>query len=178
MSKNTTIARPYAKAAFATALQDKTISDWSNFLNTAKLVISNPQIITLLKNPKITNEQRFDCLADICKQTMHEPQSNFLRLLSSQHRLLILPEIAELFETLRIEHEKRINVEVISATALSAAEKERLAQALKIRLQRDVSLEYHIDKSLIGGNIIRADNLVIDDSIRGKLVRLQTAIVD
>lgn len=178
MSNNTTIARPYAKAAFATALQDKTISDWSDFLKTAKTVIRDPQIITLLKNPKITTEQRFDCLADICKQTMHESQSNFLRLLASQHRLLIFPEIAELFEALRTEYEKKINVEVISAIALSPTEKERLAQALKIRLQRDVSLEYHIDKDLIGGNIIRADNLVIDDSIRGKLARLQTALAD
>lgn len=178
MSDNTTIARPYAKAAFATALQDDSIAAWSAFLSTATIVVQNPQITTLLKNPKVTTQQRFDCLSDICQKTLQEPQRNFLKLLSQQHRLLILPEITQLFEALRTEHEKKANVEIISATALSETEKERLTQALKIRLQRDVSVEYHIDKQLIGGNIIRADDLVIDDSVRGKLARLQTALAD
>lgn len=176
MSNTSTIARPYAKAAFATALQDKTVTAWSVLLNTAKTVVCDSQMAILLKNPRITPKQRFECLTDICATVMHEPGRNFFKLLANQDRLLVLPEIAELFEAYRIEQERITNVEVISATKLGATEQERLAKALKIRLQREVSLEYQIDPSLIGGSIIRAGDLVIDGSVRGKLARLSIAL--
>lgn len=178
MSNNATIARPYAKAAFAIAMQDKTIPAWSNFLDIAAALVQDLQITTLLKNPKITPIQRFECLADLCQKAIHPAAQNFLKLLALKDRLLLLPAIAKLFETLRIEQEKIANVEVTSALALNPAEQERLATALKIRLQREINLNYCIDPNLIGGIVIRAEDLVIDGSIRGKLARLANALAN
>ena len=65
-----------------------------------------------------------------------------------------------------------LDVSVITAFPLSDAIEDKLAASLKERLQRDVVLHSEIDKDLIGGAVIRAGDLVIDGSVRGKLARL------
>lgn len=175
MSNIATIARPYAKAAFALAKQENAVSAWSNFLNTAKEVVCDPQMTAFLKDPCRTSQQRVECLSDICNQRIDGIQRethDFFKLLAEYDRLLLLPKIAELFEMYRIEEAQQANVEIISGLPLSDTEQQRLATALKARLKREITFEYKTDASLIGGVVIKANDLVIDGSIRGKLARL------
>ena len=95
--------------------------------------------------------------------------ANFIRLLSENHRLVLLPEIAALYESLRAQAENRVEAEVVSASAVSAAQLKDIAVALKKRLGRDIDLSTRIDPALIGGIVIRAGDLVIDGSVQGKL---------
>lgn len=175
MSNIATIARPYAKAAFANAMQEHTVSLWSNFLNAIQVIVTDPQMTAFLKNPCRTAQQRVECLSEICNQYMQDVQpaaDSFLKLLAEYDRLLLLPKIAELFEIYRIEEAKMANVEIISGLPLSDTEQQRLATALKARLKREITFEYKTDASLIGGVVIKANDLVIDGSVRGKLARL------
>jgi F-type H+-transporting ATPase subunit delta len=179
MSLNkTTIARPYAKAAFAIALQDATLTAWARLLQTAAAAIQDQRVIILLRDPRTSPEQRLNLLCDICAVALHEAGRNFFKLLALKHRLDILPEIAELFETYRIEHEKTARVEVISAAPLNTTEQQQLTQALHLRLQRAVTLDCRVDDTLLGGTIIKAGDWVIDDSIRSKLTRLNTVLTN
>lgn len=178
MSSNTTIARPYAKAAFAAANQSNSIAAWSNLLRVAAWIIQQPNVQLYLQNPKLIAQQRCEWLVDACDSTINEEGKNFFKLLADNKRLLLLPEIANLFEMLRIEQERIINIKIISAYPLDEVEQERIIKALKSRLQREIKLECHVDKTLIGGMIIRADDQVIDSSIRGKLNRLRTVLVN
>ena len=95
--------------------------------------------------------------------------ANLVRLLSENHRLVLLPEIAALYEALRAQAEGRVEAEVISASAVSDAQLKDIAAALKKRLGRDIDLSTRIDPALIGGIVIRAGDLVIDGSVQGKL---------
>lgn len=178
MSINTTIARPYAKAAFAIAKQEKAIDKWDNFLQTAAQVVGDKQAQIFLQDPRFNIEERCAWLIEVCASVITEEGKNFLKLLASKQRLMLLPDISVLFKKYRIEQEKIINVEIISAAPLNSAQQKNLEQALKIRLQRDVILETKIDSSLIGGLIVKAEDLVIDDSLRGKLSRLREALID
>lgn len=178
MSSNITIARPYAKAAFATAMQDKNIAAWSKFLQTTGWVMQQPKVQFFLQDPKLTAQQRYEWLVEMCGEATIPTGKNFVKLLAENQRLNLLPEIAELFEQYRTEQDRIINVKVTSVYPLDKTEQENVMQRLKKRLQRDVTLEYHLDETLIGGMIIRADDEVIDSSLRTKLNRLRTALVN
>jgi F-type H+-transporting ATPase subunit delta len=97
---------------------------------------------------------------------------NFIRLLTQNKRLAVLPEIADQFELLRAQYENEVDVQVTSAVALSDAQRAKLAAALKTRFKRDVRMTTAIDPALLGGAVIRAGDLVIDGSINGRLQRL------
>lgn len=172
MAEKATIARPYAKAAFESARQHHALESWSKVLATASSVVQDERVAGLLSSPRVTPEQLSGLIADIVGSDLDEQTRNFLATLASNRRLALLPEIASMYEGLRAEAENTADVQVISAVELNEAQKQRLAQALKKRLQRDVRLHVAVDASLIGGAVVRAGDFVIDGSLKARLDRL------
>jgi len=174
MTERTTLARPYAEAVYRLAHERKTLKAWSEMLQLVAAVAADPQVATLIDNPRVARERFVDFFLDICGKKLDADAANFIRLLSENHRLVLLPEIAALYETLRAQAEGRVEAEVVSATEVSAAQLKDIAAALKKRLGRDIDLSTRIDPALIGGIVIRAGDLVIDGSVQGKLRALAT----
>jgi F-type H+-transporting ATPase subunit delta len=170
------IARPYAKAAFAFALEQKNIAAWSDMLELTSQIVLDRTVADMLDDPKITREQKLEAILALAKNTLDDNRRRFLELLSENKRLIILPAIANMFAELRAEHDRIILVKVETAFPFTQQKEESLLKALKIRLQKDIVLEFHIDESLIGGAIIRAGDLVIDGSVRGQLSQLEKAL--
>lgn len=172
MAEKATIARPYAKAAFESARQHNAFERWSTVLATASSVVQDERVARLLSSPRVKPEQLTGLIADIAGQSMDQQSRNFLATLADNRRLALLPEIASMYEALRAEAENTADVQVVSAVVLNDAQKQRLAAALKQRLQRDVRLHCEVDESLIGGAIVRAGDFVIDGSLKARLDRL------
>lgn len=170
--KLSTIARPYVTAAFEYALGKKDLHAWENFLQTAATVVQDESIAQLLKNPSVTQKQVADFIGDLIAPQLDEGRKNFIRLLAENERLAVLPDVFLQFKKEREDQEKTLAVQVFSAQALDDAYQQKLQQALSKRLQRQVELECNIDPNLLGGVLIRAGDLVIDGSVRGKLARL------
>ena len=173
MSQALTLARPYARAAFAIAKESGALPAWSDALAFAARVAADPQVAALLGNPKLTQADAATLLA---ADGAGEAFGNFLGLLFENRRLALLPEISGLYDALRFEAERVVKAKVTSAAALPAAELETIKAALRKRFGREVEVESAIDESLIGGAVIDAGDVVIDGSIRGKLGRLQSAL--
>lgn len=176
MSQLTTLARPYAKAAFEVALSGKSLSSWSAMLDLLGAVARHETVARYLSSPSLSAQQQAATIIELCGDELNVQAQNFLNLLAENKRLLLLPEIHRLFEELKASQEKTIDVEVTTAFALSGSAQENLAQSLKIRLQREVNINTHIDKRLIGGLVVRAGDLVIDGSVRGRLNKLAEAM--
>lgn len=172
-----TIARPYAKAAFQFAETQNALAHWSQSLTAAALITIDQQMASLLNNPLLRPEQLLDIYYSAAKNYFNEHDKNFLSLLAANKRLQVLPEIAIIFNKLRADKERTIDVDVLSIAPLSAEQQQRLTAALKKRLQREVALHCHIDENLIGGAVIRAGDFVIDGSVRGKLNRLSSELM-
>jgi F-type H+-transporting ATPase subunit delta len=172
MAEKATIARPYAKAAFESARQHHALEKWSAVLAIASSVVQDERVAPLLSSPRVKPEELSGLIGDIAGQSLDEQTRNFLATLADNRRLALLPEIAAMYETLRAEAENTADVQVVSAVELSDAQKQRLAAALKKRLQRDVRLHCEVDASLIGGAIVRAGDFVIDGSLKARLDRL------
>jgi len=173
MSQALTLARPYARAAFAIARDGGRYAEWSNALGFAARVAADPQVASLLGNPKLTHA---DAVTLLSPDAADESFGRFLALLADNRRLPLLPEIAGLYDELRNEAERVVKAKVTSATALPAAELETIRAALKQRFGREVEVEAAVDESLIGGAVIDAGDVVIDGSLKGKLGRLQAAL--
>lgn len=176
MAELTTLARPYAKAAFEFAQSHQELTEWSAMLGLASSVSVDETIQQLLRVPRITGAEKADTFVEVCGDKLDAKVQNFIHLLAENDRLLLLPEITELFELYKAEQEKSVDVEVTSAFALNNEQKDKLAKVLSARLSREVRLHATEDSSLIGGVVIRAGDLVIDGSVRGKIAKLAEAL--
>ena len=172
MADRLTIARPYARAAFEEARAHGRLAPWSEALQAAALVVRDPRVASLLDDPRVTPQQLAQLVDDIAAAPLGEHGANFVRTLAANHRLGYLPEIAELFDTLKDDAEGVADVTVTSAGALDPAQRERITAALARRLKRKVRLHCETDPALIGGAILRSGDLVIDGSLRTRLNRI------
>ena len=175
MAERITIARPYAKAVFMLAQSQKHLPQWSEALGLAARVVADARVTALLGNPAVSAEQLADLVTGVCGERLDEQGRNFIATLAANRRLGYLPEIAARFEQLRAEAERTVEVTVTSAIELSAEQKTKYADALAKRLGRAVHLSCLTDPSLLGGAVVRADDLVIDGSVRAGLTQLAAA---
>jgi F-type H+-transporting ATPase subunit delta len=176
MAERATIARPYAKAAFAYARENQAVASWSRWLEKAAGVVASDDYARLAQSPDITTAQLVDLVTGICEQDLDAGGRAFLALLAENQRIDYLPEIAAQFAALMADDEKVADVEVVSAAALDEAQQQRIAGAMRKRLQRDVRLTCRVDPTLIGGAVVRSGDLLIDGSLKGKLERLETEL--
>jgi F-type H+-transporting ATPase subunit delta len=174
----TNLARPYAKAAYEFALAERALAVWSDGLNLAALIVTDPDAERFFENPQQSFERHLELIFSIQPSAWTASLQNFMHLLAEKGRLSLVPSIAQLFEVLRAEHDKITEVQVYSAFPLSSEQQQRVQIKLKQRLQGNIHLNCHIDKGLLGGYLIRAGDLVIDASLRGRVTRLNYVLRD
>ncbi len=176
MSEALTTARPYAQAAFEEAQKLSDLKGWSEMLQSLAEAVIYPEIRNVISSPRIAKAQQGGLLSDVLGGKLKPQQSNFIRILADNQRLLIAPEIAAIFEVLKSEAEKSVDVVVDSAFELSATQQEKIVSALKKRMGREIKLTCKINKELLGGVVIRAGDKVIDGSARTRLGEMASAL--
>jgi len=176
MAERATIARPYAKAAFAYARENGRVADWARWLRIARQVVSSDEYARLAQGAGVQSSQLDDLIASICGTDLDASGSAFLALLAENQRVDYLPEIAQQFDALVSDDQNVAEVEVVSAVALDDAQQQRLAAAMRKRLSLKVRLTCTVDPKLIGGAMVRSGDLLIDGSLKGKLERLETEL--
>jgi F-type H+-transporting ATPase subunit delta len=145
-------------------------------LNAAGQVAADEATRQLLTDPGLAEQKKADVILDCTGKSVSEEQRNFLTILADNRRLALLPEIATLFNSFRADLERTIDINVSSAFELTAEQQQKLAEALSRKLDRNVQIEAAVDKSLIGGLVVRTGDLVIDASVRGKLTKLAESL--
>ena len=172
MSELATLARPYAAAVFKRAKETHATAKWSQSLAFMSAVLKNEDISVVIDNPKVSKQRLSALMLDICQEHVNQENENFLKLLVLNNRLGLLPSIAELFEAYKAEDEGYVEVEVSTAYALSKDAKQDVTATLEKTLGKKIHMNVTVDKSLIGGILVRAGDRVIDGSIRGRLQQL------
>ena len=176
MSQAITVARPYAQAAFDEAQKRGELKAWSEMLHSAANAVEQQDMQAVITNSRIVTFQLNDLLLAVCGGKLSVSAHNFIKLLVENKRLLVLPQILEMFETLRAEAEQSVDVTVTSALDLSDAQKQKIAAALKVRMGREIKLSCETNRELLGGIVIRAGDKVIDGSARTRLSELAVAL--
>jgi F-type H+-transporting ATPase subunit delta len=177
MAETTTVARPYAQAVFKLARDAGDFRQWSDMLAAAATVAQDPTMLALIDSPRAAHGQLAKLFTDVCGERLNDSGRNLIRLLAQNRRLALLSVIGELYEQMRAEAEGSVDAELIAAMDVDAAAREKITQALKARLKREVTLTFKVDPALLGGAVIRAGDLVIDGSVRGRLQKLASALI-
>ena len=176
MSEAITIARPYAQAAFDEAQKLNSLNSWSEMLIGLAEVVNQSDMSAVINNPKVSKAQLFGLMETLMGASASTQQSNFVHVVTENHRLSVLPEIAATFEALKADAEKIVNVEVDTAFELSAEQQEKIIGSMKKRMGREIKLTCNVKKDLLGGVVIRAGDKVIDGSARTRLGEMAVAL--
>ena len=176
MAELSTLARPYAKAAFEFAADVVALQGWSKSLSTAGAVAQQPAVVKLLSSPSSTAAQQAAAVIEICGDELGATGQNFIVILSENRRLQLLPQILHQFEIMKANREKAVDVDVVSAQEMDAAQQQTLSDALSAKLERKRNMQGSLGKRLLGGAVIRAGDTVIDGSIRGRLTKLAESL--
>jgi F-type H+-transporting ATPase subunit delta len=175
MSELTTVARPYAKAAFEFAVEAKAMDSWLSQLTFAAEVAQDETIKGYLSGGASV-EQAQTLFLNVCGEQVDSQGQNFLKVLAKNERLLVLPQVLEQFIALKADFDQEVFVDVTSAVEVTAEQKTTLSAALEKRMARKVKLNCIVDASIVSGLIIKAGDMVIDGSVKGKLNRLATTL--
>jgi len=171
-----TLARPYARAAFQFAVDNGAVDSWHEALVTVAAVVAEPSVAKVLDDPATTASQRAQTVATVLGDYLPTGVTQFGSVMAEIHRLTLATEVATLFAELRSALDAAANVTVTSAFDVADATIEQLAASLTTKLGKTVEITVETDASLIGGAIIRAGDMVIDGSVRGRLHKLATAL--
>lgn len=175
MAELSTLARPYAKAAFSFAMASNRLDQWLEALNSLSYIVQSEKVSHALTGPSQTPAEQVKLIQSI-DSSMDEQVINLVTQLAEHKRLLLLPEITEQFKAQKNQHDKMSDVQVASAFETTVDQDKQLEDFLAKTLNSDVTVTSTVDKNLIGGVVIRAGDLVIDNSIRGRLAKLNEAL--
>ena len=176
MAETITVARPYAQAAFDEARKLGNLKGWSDTLQAVAQAAVNAEVRAVITSPRVIHSQLEALMLALCGDKVSKAEENFIKLLTENRRLTLLPEIAAHFEALRAEEEKSVDVLITSAFELNETQKQKIVTALKNRMGREIRLSCEVDSALLGGAIIRAGDKVMDGSARSQLAELANAL--
>ncbi|MDB5986390.1 MAG: synthase subunit delta [Nevskia sp.] len=177
MAELQSLARPYAKAVFELARETNALPAWSQTLATLALTASDAQVVAEIGNPRFSRGDAAKLIIGALGERLNAQAQNLVRLLAENHRIALLPALATEFEALKAEAEKRVEVDITTASEIDSAQKQSLASAIGKRLSREVEVTWNTDASLIAGAVIRAGDLVIDGSVADELTQLRHSLV-
>lgn len=175
--ETTTLARPYARAAFEVAHDTGSMDAWSQSLAFAAAVAADPRVAQLGNDPRVQSAQLI-ALHLPGGLAADAPFAQFLAEMAEQRRLALLPEVAALYESFKRESQSQLLVKITSALALDDTQAERLKASLKHRFKREIELETRVDAALLAGAVIDTGSEVIDGSARGSLQRLSGVLTN
>ena len=169
MAEITTIARPYAEAAFSLAREQNALPVWSQMLKLASSVVGDARIGEALDNPKLDAPAKESLLLSICGDRLNAEGRNFVRLLVEADRIALMPAIAALFDTLKDDADGVAKATIETAFELSAEDLADLTIALERRFKRKIEASVVVDRDLIGGARITVGDNVIDGTVQERL---------
>ena len=172
MAETGELARPYAVAAFKQADEEGGLGEWAGMLELLAAVARDPTVSGLIANPRVDRARLVELFIDVCGDRLSDTGRNFVRVVGEYGRLALLPDISQRFAEERAAREGRNQVHVTSAFKLSEKQRATIVEAMEKRLGTKVTLDCEVDDALIGGVVIRAGDLVIDASLRGRLGQL------
>jgi len=178
MSSLTTLARPYAKAAFELAQDQQELARWEEMLVLSTDMATDDSMAGLLESPHVSGEAVVNIMTDAAGEAFNSRFRDFLSVLAANGRLPLLPQITELYQQFREEAENRLSVKVVSAVLLDEDQAGRMKEALARRLQCEIELNNEVDEGVIGGAVVYAGDQVIDGSLRGKLEKLSAGLAN
>ncbi len=172
MAEISTIARPYAVAAFKLGKETKSLAKWSEMLKFASAVSTDEKMLAFILNPKVLANELQDAFLNVCGKNLNEQSQNLIKVLVEYGRMSLLPAISSAFEELKAQDEGVLDAQIIAAAKISATQTKDLVKRLEAKFGKKVEATVSVDPEIIGGIKIIVGDTVIDASVKGQLQSL------
>ena len=172
MAEISTIARPYAVAAYKLGKEQKALTKWSEMLGFATQEANDAQMQAYIQDPNVVASDLQTTFLKVCGNKLNENAQNLIKVLVEYGRLSVLPAITAAFEELKAQDEGVLEAQIIAASKLSATETKDLVKRLEAKFGKKVEATVSIDPEIIGGIKIIVGDTVIDASVKGQLQNL------
>ena len=176
MAELATVARPYAEAAFAAALERNALGAVHDALQMLAAIAADPQTRSAISNPKVSPAQKKELFDSVAGARLEEVSRNLVGILVDNHREVLIGEIAEQFDELKRDHERVLRAHITSARPLDDQQRADILAALEKRYGKKVEAELDVDPGLLGGARVQIGDQVIHASVRDALAQMAAAI--
>ncbi len=176
MAESVTIARPYAEAVFRLAKEQKTLPLWQDRLDRMALVAQDAEMQELIGNPKVSAAQLAQLFLSLCGEGKDQELENFIQVLANNERLAVLPQVRDLYVTLKGAEEGVKEAVIESAYPLDDAQLNKLTSQLEAHFGSRLQPRVVVQPELIGGVKVMVGDRVLDASVRGKLEAVASAL--
>lgn len=168
----------YAAALFELANEEKVAdSVGADLASLQAMLKGSPELQRLVRSPVFAMEAQQAALEALTKKAgINGLAANFIQLLARNRRLPALEGAISAYQSLAAEAKGETVAEVVSAEKLSAQQLKDLKAALKASIGRDVQLDTRVDKSILGGLIVKVGSKMMDNSLKTKLQNLKVAM--
>jgi len=176
MAELATVARPYAEAAFKSALEKNALGKTSDALQLLAAIAADERMHSVLSDPRVSAAQKKDLFAAVAGERLDDVARNLLSVLLDNHRDELVGEIAAQFDELKREHERVVKARITSAQPLDDAQRGAIVAALEKRYGKKVEAEVDVDPELLGGARVQVGDQVIHASVRDALGQMAAAL--
>lgn len=176
MAEAITVARPYAEAVFKLGAANNSLTQWSKILQLASEIAENDQVKLLIGNPVVSAKQLSEILLEIGRNKFSSEARNLIVMLADNKRIPVLPQISQLFEQLKAQHEGVLEAKIVSAFAMESKQLKKLVDDLEQKFKRKIDAKVSTDPELIGGIKVEIGDEILDASVRGKLEAMAVAL--
>jgi F-type H+-transporting ATPase subunit delta len=175
MAELTTVARPYAEAAFRASVEADAVPAFATALGAMGAAAASREVVALLGNPRLTVQEKVGVLT-AAGGNATPVLVNLATTLVENGKASLLPSISEHFSRLQREHDGVVKAVITSAFALSDSDKAGLVDALAKKYGKKVEADVRVDASLIGGARVQVGDDVVHASVRDMLDKMKQSL--
>lgn len=172
------VAKRYTKALFELAQEKSILPQIEKDMQLiGQIIDDSPEFREFLSNPLIAEGEKQHIIKELLGKRVHELTLEFLQLLAQKRRIAILPAVVEQFRRMLLDYQNILEGELISAVPLEKKQFEAIKKRLEEMLGQTVLLQPKVQPEIIGGFVVRVEDMVIDNSIRLQLQKLREKLV-
>lgn len=168
-------AKRHAQAVFQIALENNELEKWRSDLNLMASALSNPDLISILEDPKVHFEGKAS-LIERCLLEVSQLALNLAYLLIARRRVRIGGQIANEYERLVDAHQGLEHAEVTTAIPIDKDTEKSIAEHLAEVTGKRIVVSTKVDPEIIGGFVARVGDRLIDGSVRSRLEALRETL--
>jgi len=175
-----TTSKSYALALYELSKENSNLDQVEEEVKSFnKLLTESPDFKEIILSPTVAKEEKQNVIFAIAdKNNFSQIFKNFLGFIASKNRLFFLSQIITSFINLVSDSKGELKAKLISSKQLSTEEQKKIQIELSQDFKSPLNIEYKYDPDLVGGLIVQVGSIMIDTSIKTKLKKLETNMLE
>ena len=172
MIELTPLARPYAKALFASAVESNNLDKMADELRTMATASQTDGVKNTIENPALSRKEVVDILTNLFEESSFDTSKKLIEILAENKRLNLLEPIYSIYQNLLEKHKEQNSIQVFVAVEPGNEAKDSIEKKLRSTYGKDANIYFSKDPKMMGGLSIKIGDETLDLSIRGKVNKL------